>query len=94
MKLNLVLCLARGLLYTYCLILPYGLFVAWTGIRMWKDPQASWCEIVLGALGISFYTFATWWYFSLPLVAAIAWWLYLRRQAKDSLNKQSPHAKP
>ena len=79
---KLILCLARGLFYTYCLILPYGLFVAWAGVRMWKDSQASWWEIVLGALGISFYTLASSWYFALPLAAAMTWCLYLRPQAK------------
>jgi len=88
-KPKLLLCLALSLFYTYCLVLPYGLFVAWAGIRMWKDSQVSWWEIVLSALGISFYTLAASWYFTLPLVAAMTWCLYLRQSARAALKDRS-----
>jgi hypothetical protein len=91
---KLILCFARGLFYTYCLVLPYGLFVAWAGIRMWNNSQASWWEIVLGALGKSFYTLVTSWYWTLPLAAAMTWCLYLRQSARAAPKDFPGHTKP
>jgi hypothetical protein len=79
---KLLLCLLWGVFCTYCLIIPYGVFIAWFGQTFWPNHWPEGWELIGGALAIPLHVMATEWYLALPLAAAIGWGLYLRRQIK------------
>ena len=81
---RLLLGLALGLFWTYCLIIPYGLFVAWFGIGFWDNRWPAWWELISATLVIPLGVMVTTWYFTLPLAAGIGWCLYLRKQTRTS----------
>lgn len=87
MKIKLLFSFACGLFWTYCLIIPYGLFVAWFGIGFWEGRWPTWWELIKGALVVPLYILVTSWYLTFPLAAAIGWCLYLRKQVKASVKK-------
>ena len=82
MKPKFILNLLWGLLWTYCLIVPYGLVVAWGGFSFCENRPPSVWELFLWTLAVSLNVMAVQWYFTFPLAAAIGWCLYLRRQLK------------
>jgi hypothetical protein len=82
MKTKLLLCLAWGLFWTYCLLVPYGLFAAWFSFAIWENRWPSLWNLTYGTLAIPLYVLVTNWYLTIPLAVAIGWCLYWRKQLK------------
>ena len=85
-----ILCFVWGLVCIYCLFIPYGLLAAWGGLNLFSGDNWSWFQLAEGVLMTSLYAFVARWYFTLPLAAAVAWCLYLRKQAR-ALPRSKPN---
>jgi hypothetical protein len=93
MKPKLILCLARGLVYTFALLMPYASFFAWmeTGIPAANGAAKPplWLELSLGVLHVALNLFLLWWYFTIPLALVIAAAFYWRQQLKSRITETS-----